>query len=214
MEDARRIIARAAPGSRVLQIGAGFIGCIIMEALKSRGVAAHGRRDGRPDGAADDDAGRGDDDPQLVRAARACACTSARASPRSGAPTGDDALVATLDSGEEIEAETLIVAAGVRPNVDFPRTAAGSRATTACCVDATMQTNVAGVYAAGDVAAAIDFSTGVPRHQCDPAECRRAGARRRAQHGGQARRVARQHGAQRARHAGPHLVVVRPMVRA
>jgi len=38
MDDARRIIARAAPGSRVLQVGAGFIGCIIMEALVSRGV--------------------------------------------------------------------------------------------------------------------------------------------------------------------------------
>jgi len=38
MADARSIMARAAPGSRVLQIGAGFIGCIIMESLVSRGL--------------------------------------------------------------------------------------------------------------------------------------------------------------------------------
>jgi NAD(P)H-nitrite reductase large subunit len=38
LEDARAIAAKAKPGSRVLQIGAGFIGCIIMEALAARGV--------------------------------------------------------------------------------------------------------------------------------------------------------------------------------
>ena len=38
LEDARAIQALAKPGARVLQMGAGFIGCIIMEALASRGV--------------------------------------------------------------------------------------------------------------------------------------------------------------------------------
>ena len=33
--------ALAKPGARVLQMGAGFIGCIIMEALAARGVQAH-----------------------------------------------------------------------------------------------------------------------------------------------------------------------------
>src|SRR5690606_27229666 len=36
--DARKIIERAAPGARVVLMGAGFIGCIILEALASRGV--------------------------------------------------------------------------------------------------------------------------------------------------------------------------------
>ena len=36
--DARAIQALATPGARVLQMGAGFIGCIIMESLASRGV--------------------------------------------------------------------------------------------------------------------------------------------------------------------------------
>jgi NADPH-dependent 2,4-dienoyl-CoA reductase/sulfur reductase-like enzyme len=38
MADARAIMALATPGARVLQMGAGFIGCIIMEALANRGV--------------------------------------------------------------------------------------------------------------------------------------------------------------------------------
>ena len=38
LEDARAIAARAKKGSRVVQMGAGFIGCIILEALASRGV--------------------------------------------------------------------------------------------------------------------------------------------------------------------------------
>mgnify|MGYP000747679744 CR=1 FL=1 len=38
LEDARAIMTLAKPGARVLQMGAGFIGCIIMEALAMRGV--------------------------------------------------------------------------------------------------------------------------------------------------------------------------------
>jgi NAD(P)H-nitrite reductase large subunit len=38
LADARKIMELAQPGARVLQMGAGFIGCIIMEALAMRGV--------------------------------------------------------------------------------------------------------------------------------------------------------------------------------
>ena len=38
LDDARKIAALATQGARVLQLGAGFIGCIIMEALAARGV--------------------------------------------------------------------------------------------------------------------------------------------------------------------------------
>ena len=38
LKDARAIMQLAVPGARVLQMGAGFIGCIIMEALAARGV--------------------------------------------------------------------------------------------------------------------------------------------------------------------------------
>ena len=38
LADARAIADLAKPGAKVLQMGAGFIGCIIMEALQQRGV--------------------------------------------------------------------------------------------------------------------------------------------------------------------------------
>jgi NAD(P)H-nitrite reductase large subunit len=159
MEDARHIIGRAVSGSRVLQIGAGFIGCIIMEALKARGVqlTVVEMGDRMVPRMMTPVAGtmiRNWCERQGVRVHVGTRVTAIR---RSGSGA---ALAATLDSGDEIEAETLIVAAGVRPNVDFLR-GSGIVCDNGVFVDATMQTNVAGVYAAGDVAAAIDFSTGV-----------------------------------------------------
>jgi NAD(P)H-nitrite reductase large subunit len=53
----------------------------------------------------------------------------------------------------------VIVAAGVRPNIAF-LDGSGIACGTGVLVDATMQTNVAGVYAVGDVAEGVDFSTG------------------------------------------------------
>ena len=38
LADARQIAAKAKPGARVVQLGAGFIGCIILQALAERGV--------------------------------------------------------------------------------------------------------------------------------------------------------------------------------
>jgi NAD(P)H-nitrite reductase large subunit len=75
------------------------------------------------------------------------------------APGGKDALVARLDSGAEIEADLVIVSAGVRTNVEFLR-GSGVECRAGVVVDATMRSNVAGIYAAGDVAEALDFSTG------------------------------------------------------
>ena len=158
MADARSIIARAAPGSRVVQVGAGFIGCIIMEALVSRGVRLTVVEMG---------------DRMVPRMMTPVAGTmirtwcerkgvavhvNARVTAISRAANGD-ALVARLDSGAELPADLLIVAAGVQPNVAFLQGSAVTCAT-GILVDATMQTNVPGVYAAGDVAEAIDFSTG------------------------------------------------------
>jgi pyruvate/2-oxoglutarate dehydrogenase complex dihydrolipoamide dehydrogenase (E3) component len=57
-----RAISRHAPSraAACCRLGAGFIGCIIMEALAARGVKLTVVRDGRPHGAAHDDGkGRG-----------------------------------------------------------------------------------------------------------------------------------------------------------
>jgi len=159
MADARSIMARATAGTRVLQIGAGFIGCIILEALVSRGlkltvvemgdrmvprmmtpVAGTMIRDWC--------AGKG------VRVHLSARVTAIRRAEGAG-----NALVARLDSGEEIEAETIIVAAGVRPNIECLE-GSGIACATGVVVDATLQSSVQGVYAAGDVAEAFNFTTG------------------------------------------------------
>jgi translation initiation factor 2 gamma subunit (eIF-2gamma) len=38
VDSARDSVAKARPGTRVVQMGAGFVGCIIMEGSLSRGV--------------------------------------------------------------------------------------------------------------------------------------------------------------------------------
>ncbi len=159
MADARSIMARAAPGSRVLQIGAGFIGCIIMESLVSRGlkltVVEMGDR--MVPRMMTPVAGKMIRDWCVAKGVNvhlAARVTSIRRAGGAG-----DALVARLDSGEELETDAIIVAAGVRPNVEFLE-GSGITCATGVVVDATLQSSVPGVYAAGDVAEALNFSTG------------------------------------------------------
>jgi NAD(P)H-nitrite reductase large subunit len=156
MEDARRIMAHATPGSRVLQVGAGFIGCIILEALVSRGVklTVVEMGDRMVPRMMTPVAGTMIRDWCERKGVRVHVNAQVASIRRSG-----NALVAKLGSGEEVEAETIIVAAGVRPNTAFLE-GSGIACQTGILVDATMQTSVAGVYAAGDVAESIDFSTG------------------------------------------------------
>jgi len=159
MEDARRIIARAKTGSRVLQIGAGFIGCIIMEALVNRGVQLTivEMGDRMVPRMMTPVAGN------LIRAwcerKGITVHTSARVVAIANSAAADDALVAMLDSGQTLEADLVIVAAGVRPNIAF-LAGSGVACATGVLVDASMQSSVGGIYAAGDVAEGIDASTG------------------------------------------------------
>ncbi|MBL0141149.1 MAG: NAD(P)/FAD-dependent oxidoreductase [Betaproteobacteria bacterium] len=156
LEDARAIMARAQKGSRVLQMGAGFIGCIIMEALAARGadltVVEMGERMVprmmTPGASA------------LIRAwcegKGINVITKARVT--SIAQRGA-ALTATLDSGQKIEADLLISATGVTPNTEF-LAGSGVDCEQGVLVDEHMQSSVAGIYAAGDVARAPEFDTG------------------------------------------------------
>jgi nitrite reductase (NADH) large subunit len=64
--------------------------------------------------------------------------------------------VAILDSGERVPADFLFAGKGVRPNVDFLQ-GSGIRVQNGVVVDSYLQTNVEGIYAAGDAAQAPDF---------------------------------------------------------
>ncbi len=161
LADARRIIEMAQPGSRVLQIGAGFIGCIIMEALAARGVHLVIVEMG---------------DRMVPRMMTATAGAMIRRwvenkgitvhlqagveSLRSLRQQGSS-VRATLSNGVEVEADLVICAAGVRPNIAF---LAGSGIVTndGVRVDSAMQSNIPGVYAAGDVTEATGFHSGAP----------------------------------------------------
>lgn len=156
LEDARRIAARARPGSRVVQMGAGFIGCIIMEALASRGtkltvVEMGDRMVPRMMGPGAAGLIR-----QWVERKGVAVRTAARVD---AIVQKDGALEVHLASGERIPADLVISATGVKPNVGF-LAGSGLKVERGVKADASCQTNVPGVYAAGDCAEAFDNLTG------------------------------------------------------
>ncbi len=156
LADARAIAASIGTGARVLQMGAGFIGCIIMESLAARGpqltVVEMGDRM----------VPRMMDEVAGAMIQRWCETKGVRI--RTGrrvvgiAPAGK-ALRVELDDGETLEVDALISATGVKPNVAFLE-GSGIEVAAGILVDGSMQTSVAGIYAAGDVAEAIEFGTG------------------------------------------------------
>ena len=157
LEDARAIAARAQPGSRVLQLGAGFIGCIIMEALVKRGVHLTVVEMGdrmvprmmTPEAGGMIKRWVEKQGVNVVTKAGVDRIEKGQNSP----------LTVTLTTGEQLECDLLIVAAGVAPNVAFLEGTAVHVAK-GILVDATMQTSVPGIYAAGDVAEAPNLFSG------------------------------------------------------
>jgi len=153
LEDARHIAAAVHRGTRVLQLGAGFIGCIIMEAIRDRGgeltVVEMGDRmvpRMMPHGAA-----------TLIKTwceqkgVKVLTGTRITAIERAGKK-----LRALRAGGEPLEADVIICAAGVAPQVDFLK---GTDLTirAGIVVDKQGRTNIDDVFAAGDCAEAEDI---------------------------------------------------------
>ena len=156
LADARQIAAKAKKGTRVLQIGAGFIGCIILEALTRRGVELTVVEMGDRMVPRMMTPGAGGMIKRWVEAKGVSVHTNAKV--ESLTPK-DGALVAKLAGGEEVIADLVIASAGVKPNVAF-LDGSGVEVATGVLVDEHLQSNLPDIYAAGDVAEAIDFSTG------------------------------------------------------
>ena len=157
LADARAIMALAQPGARVLQMGAGFIGCIIMEALAARGVQLSvvemgdrmvPRMMGPVAGGMIKD---------WCEAKGVAVHTGARveAIHRDTSPV----MKVQLSTGAVIEADLVISATGVKPNIGFLQDS-GVRCLVGVLTDEHLQTNVPGVYAAGDCAEAFDKVSG------------------------------------------------------
>ena len=157
LEDARAIADLARPGSRVLQLGAGFIGCIIMESLVKRGVhlTVVELGDRMVPRMMTPEAG------SMIK--RWVEKQGVRVVTRAGVeriePGASAPLTVTLTTGDQIDCELLIVAAGVAPNVAFLE-GTDVHVAKGILVDDTMQTSVPGIYAAGDVAEAPDLFSG------------------------------------------------------
>lgn len=156
LDDARHIAAKAKKGARVLQIGAGFIGCIIMEALASRGVKLDIVEMGDRMVPRMMTSKAGGMIARWVKQKGVSVHTNARVT--SIRPNGDE-LIATLGDGTEVVADLVIASAGVKPNVAF-LDGSGVACSTGILIDERCATNIPDVYAAGDVAEAVDFSTG------------------------------------------------------
>ncbi|QDZ27307.1 NAD(P)/FAD-dependent oxidoreductase [Noviherbaspirillum sp. UKPF54] len=159
LDDARAIMQLAKPRSRVVLIGAGFIGCIVMEALAARGVhlAVVEKRDrmlpnmmGR---AAGEMVGLWCERKgiRVYTSARVTGigCTHDSTSPRS----------VRLSNGEQLQADLIVYSVGSEPNIGFLK-GCGIKCLRGVVVDASMQTSMPGVYAAGDCAETFDPETG------------------------------------------------------
>ncbi len=157
LEDARAIADLARPGSRVLQLGAGFIGCIIMESLVKRGVhlTVVELGDRMVPRMMTPEAG------SMIK--RWVEKQGVRVVTRAGVERIEEGasapLTVILTAGDRIDCELLIVAAGVAPNVAFLE-GTDVHVAKGVLVDDTMQTSVPGIYAAGDVAEAPDLFSG------------------------------------------------------
>lgn len=155
MDDLRAIMDKSAAGTRVLQVGAGFIGCIILEALAERGVNLTVVEMGDRMVPRMMTPAAGGMIKSWVEQKGVRVVTSARVEKiEAGTP-----MKVTLSTGETMEFDLVIASAGVKPNIDF---LAGTavQVGNGILVDDRLYTGVEGIYAAGDVAEAIDFSTG------------------------------------------------------
>ena len=156
LDDARNIAERAKPGSRVVLMGAGFIGCIVLEALAARNVRltvvemAERMLPRMMDETGGDMIRRWCENKgvDVLTAAKATAIEAA-----------NGALRLTLDAGRSIDADLVVCATGVMPNTGFLE-GSGVETDVGVLVDGYLQTSAPGVYAAGDVAQGPDFSTG------------------------------------------------------
>ena len=179
LEDARAIMALAKPGARVVQMGAGFIGCIIMEALAARGVQLTvvemgDRMVPRMMGPVAGGMIREWVQHKGVQVFTGAKVTSIE---RQGASSGgllsklagmlgggsqdasDAPLTVVLSNGKKIPADLVISATGVKPCIDFLE-GSDVKCLQGVLTDEHLQTNVPGVYAAGDCAEAFDKVSG------------------------------------------------------
>lgn len=162
MADMDRLAARIGEGvRRAAVIGAGFIGLEVAENLRERGLEVH-LIDMLPHVLRTLD-------PEMAAplheelAAHGVALHLGQTVAAVESPREDGPATVVLGNGERIEADLVVMAAGVRPNSELAA-AAGLRLAPCggVAVDEFMRTSDPSIYAVGDVAAVTEAVTGEP----------------------------------------------------
>lgn len=155
LQDARNIISLARPGSNVVLIGAGFIGCIILEALVKRGVNLNVVETGNRmvPRMLDERAGgllKRWCENKGIKVNTSCLVNAIN--------PAEKGVSVQLDNGNSLAADLVITATGVKSSLELVR-GSGIITDQGILVDDYLQTSQPNIYAAGDVAQGLDFST-------------------------------------------------------
>lgn len=156
LEDSRHIAARAKSGSNVVLMGAGFIGCIILEALASRDVnlTVVEMEDRMVPRMMDQNSGN------LIKKWCQEKGVAVHTSTRVESITeAGKNLKVSLNNGEVVDADVVISATGVKSNIQFLE-GSGIETEFGVLVNNRLQSSDPDIYAAGDVCQGKDFSTG------------------------------------------------------
>jgi NADPH-dependent 2,4-dienoyl-CoA reductase/sulfur reductase-like enzyme/nitrite reductase/ring-hydroxylating ferredoxin subunit len=154
LADSRAIIAQAEKSKRAVVVGSSFIGLEVAASLRERGVEVHVvSKDARPLerilGPEVGDFVRGIHESHGVVFHLETTVASI------------DARAATLENGERLAADLVVVGIGVRPRTQLAEKA-GLRVERGVIVDERLETSAPGIYAAGDIARYPDPRTGSP----------------------------------------------------
>ena len=157
LEDARKITSGIKPGASVVLIGAGFIGCIILEALVSAGanltVIEMGNR--MVPRMLDETCGSMLEEWCEQKGVNVLTSSLVEAIEEAG-----ENVKVKVKDGPEVTAELVISATGVKANGGFLASAGVQLENDAVVINEYMQSSVDSIFAAGDVASGKDFSTG------------------------------------------------------
>jgi NAD(P)H-nitrite reductase large subunit len=159
LDDARAILSRLKGKKvKVVFVGAGFIGFIVLNALAKVGCELQ-VVEVEPQILPRMLDGRSADLATKWLARKGIACHVGLRATEIGDRGGQK--VVTLSDGRSLTCDLVVIAVGVRPNLDLVGDS-GIKTNYGILVDDHLRTNVPDIYAAGDVAEGIDFSTGTP----------------------------------------------------
>jgi len=153
MDDARAVAPRSQQGQKVLFVGAGFIGFIILNALFKKAcklAVVELEKQILP---------------RMLDAASAELATKWLRGKGVDVFTGTSVskiesrgskLVSTLANGQSVESDSAVIATGIKPNIDFVK-GSGIKTDKGVLVDNHLRTNFPSIYAAGDCAQGPDL---------------------------------------------------------